>query len=267
MSRREASSDDSPTEDSSTLSPSSATQCGKKEQQPQDESDGSSETSSHWLSPFTNVIKLETLESPVGQFVSPTSTDSSLGLTGSTSTQNSLFDFNSIWQLSESSSSSALKNISKVVSSISDGARLECGFSLSVFDPVDDVRVPHVSAGLQTPLDEQATCYFLSNFVLSLSTGQGPSLFNFVLRILRWENIDDTPFPMAFTAVSLAALAGRPNSRHLLSKSRIYYSVALTQLKDVLKDKRRAKHDTSLAAAILLSFYEVRRLQEGPNTS
>ncbi|KAH8770069.1 hypothetical protein F5883DRAFT_458203 [Diaporthe sp. PMI_573] len=116
--------------------------------------------------------------------------------------------------------------------------------------------VAPVCPGLQTPLDEQATCFFLSNFVLTLSTGQNPGLFSFALKILQAPGIKETPFPMAFTAVSLAALAGRPNSRHLLPKSQIYYSTALVQLKEVLQDKKRATDDATLATAILLSFYE-----------
>ncbi|KAF3765668.1 hypothetical protein M406DRAFT_217855, partial [Cryphonectria parasitica EP155] len=115
---------------------------------------------------------------------------------------------------------------------------------------------PPVLPGLQTPLDEQATCFFLSNFVLCPSSVQDSCLFNFVLKILEWDNLKDTPFPMAFTAVSIASLAGRPNSRHLFPRSRIYYSTALVQLQEAIKDKDRAKKDTSLAAAILLSFYE-----------
>lgn len=173
------------------------------------------------------------------------------------STQDFSFDLNTEWSLPETwlSSSNPIDGIAKsIMSSSFDG--MTWGHSSTPSSPDTWAFSPPVLPGLQTPLDEQAACFFLSNFVLTLTSGQN-CLFSFVLKILQWDGIQDTPFPMAFAAVSLAALAGRPNSRHLLQTSRVYYSTALLQLKEVLKDKDQAKHDTSLAAAILLSFYEV----------
>lgn len=244
-----------PSDESPTKSTHSVATSGQQRQNSPHLSDGSWETRSTWSSPSTEVSTLKrTFKSPTLAFTSPTLSDVNITVVPPF-TQDLPFDFNSAWPLPEMSLSSPLSNMAKTISSSFDGTRVQFGVSLN--SPGHDASSPTVSPGLQTPLDEQATCYFLSNFVLSLSAGQNLGLFNFVLKILRWEGIKDTPFPMAFTAVSLAALAGRPNSRHLISKSRIYYSTALAQLKDVLRDKDRAKHDTSLATAILLSFYEV----------
>lgn len=220
-------------------------------------SDASWETKSTWSSPSTTIASLQgTFTSPTFTFTSPTVTD--INLTFPSSDQDLQFDFNSTdWSsLPSDNLYSPINSIAKAISSSFDGTTLQFGASLS--SPVDDGSCLSVLPGLQTPLDEQATCYFLSNFVLSVSASKHPSLFDFVLKMIRLEGIENTPFSMAFTAVSVAALAGRPNSRHLFPKSRIYYSTALAQFKAVLKDKELAKHDTSLATAILLSFYEVR---------
>lgn len=246
---RGTSSDESPTK--STHSAATSRQRRRNSPHP---SDDSWETRSTWSSPSTGVARLNgTFKSPTLTFTSPTLSD--IDFTAPFFAEELPFDFNSTWASPETSLLSPVSSMAKAISSSFDGTRVQFGVSFA--DSVNDAPSPTVFPGLQTPLDEQATCYFLSNFVLSLSAGQNPCLFNFVLKILRWDGIKDTPFSMAFTAVSLAALAGRPNSRHLSSKSRIYYSTALAQLKDVLKDKDRAKHDTSLATAILLSFYEV----------
>lgn len=244
-------------------------------------SESSWETRSTWSSSPTSQIGRLTSpgawsssRSPVDAFTSAVLDFSLLSSSSSSSSASQQqeppsFDFNAAWgSLPETSLSTPIRKMAKSISSSFsfDGAMLD--FS-AVFDSEgvgrfgrDGSSSPHpppppLLSGLQTPLDEQATCFFMSNFVLSLSSGQNPCLFNFILKILKWEGIKDTPFPMALTAVSLAALSGRPNSRHLLPKSRVYYSTALLQLKDVIKEKERAKHDTSLATAILLSFYEV----------
>lgn len=173
------------------------------------------------------------------------------------------FDFNSTWSLPQARFAVPIKRVCEELSKWDFNSTLN-GTMWSFGEAAEDgsdsnqlARHVAVPSGLQTPLDEQATCFFLSNFVLEISDGQSPGLFSFVLSVLQSPGIKNTPFPMAFAAVSLAALAGRPNSRHLIHKSRIYYSTALVQLKEVLKSKRLAKNDTSLATALLMSFYEV----------
>lgn len=246
------SSDESPTKSSH----SAAAISRQRRQNSPHQSDASWETRSAWSSPTTSLSALQgVFTSPNVSFTSPTTSD--INLTVSPFNQDFLFDFNSeSWRsIPEQNLKSPISSIAKAISSSFDGTTVQFGTSFS--DSVHDASSPSVLPGLQTPLDEQATCYFLSNFVLSVSAQKNPSLFDFVLKMIRWEGIENTPFSMAFTAVSVAALAGRPNSRHLFPKSRIYYSMALAQLKAAIKDKDLAKHDTSLATAILLSFYEV----------
>ncbi|KKY38030.1 putative negative acting factor [Diaporthe ampelina] len=249
---KDTSSDESPTK--STHSASGSLARGRSSPHA---SDGSWETltQSAWSSPASQVASLNRSSR------SPTSSNGFgvFDFTYSSPTQDNSFDFNSAWSLPAAGYSIPIKRVAEALGSWDfsrsfDGTTWGCGDS---FNNGVGSSVAPVCPGLQTPLDEQATCFFLSNFVLTLSTGQNPGLFSFVLKILQAPGIKDTPFPMAFTAVSLAALAGRPNSRHLLTKSQIYYSTALVQLKDVLQDRKRATDDTTLATAILLSFYEV----------
>lgn len=263
---QDISSDDSPTKPAHSRTSSSSASVIRRQsstQFPEDSWDTISKSA--WSSPSSEVAVLQsTSVSPTTAFHSPTDVFGTtvFDFTVPTSTQDFLFDFNSTWAIpsTETGFSSPIEGLTGTTTSSFDGSST-WGLNNSHLDP--DRRfgwsrtTTPVLPSLQTPLDEQATCFFLSNFVVSVTAGPSASLFSFVLKMLQWDGLQETPFPMAFTAVSLAALAGRPNSRHLLPTSRIYYSTALMQLKEVLKDKDRAKHDTSLAAAIMLSFYEV----------
>ncbi|KAK7434466.1 hypothetical protein Landi51_13490 [Colletotrichum acutatum] len=113
--------------------------------------------------------------------------------------------------------------------------------------------MPHT---LQTPLDQQATCYFLANYVLAPPTGVGRGILTFVLPLLNMPSYQASPLQSAFSAVSMAALAGRPNSRRLSSMAHLHYSKALEDLTRAMQDKIAVRQDTTLASAILLAFYE-----------
>lgn len=193
--------------------------------------------------------------------LSPQDTSEVAGAGGAMTLADPHFDFNSpVGSTPLTTFQDTAKRLVKGFKVSFEGTTVRYGAGQHADLETTDAPLPLVR-GLQTPLDQQATCYLLSNFVLTVSGDQGNSLFNFLLNMLKWDGIDETPFPMAFTAASIAAFAGRPNSRHLLPQSRVYYSTALVQLKQAIKDENRAKHDTSLAAAILLSFYEASPFQ------
>ncbi|WQF82563.1 Putative zn(2)Cys(6) fungal-type DNA-binding domain, fungal transcription factor [Colletotrichum destructivum] len=113
--------------------------------------------------------------------------------------------------------------------------------------------MPHT---LQTPLDQQATCYFLANYVLAPPTGVGRGILTFVLPLLNMPSYQTSPLQSAFSAVSMAALAGRPHSRRLSSMANLHYSKALEDLTRAMQDRIAVRQDTTLASAILLAFYE-----------
>ncbi|KXH29733.1 hypothetical protein CSIM01_05499 [Colletotrichum simmondsii] len=80
--------------------------------------------------------------------------------------------------------------------------------------------MPHT---LQTPLDQQATCYFLANYVLAPPTG-----------------LSSVSFAVRF----LSCINGRSGCK------------ALEDLTRAMQDRLAVRQDTTLASAILLAFYE-----------
>lgn len=112
-------------------------------------------------------------------------------------------------------------------------------------------------ARLTIPLDQQAKCFFLPNFVVSPPEGLGRGVLTFLLSLLETPVAHSTVMAKAFSTISMVALSRRSNSRTLLNQAQEYYCDAITQLDADLRDSIKAKEDTTWAAAILLSFYEV----------
>ncbi|KAF4626606.1 hypothetical protein G7Y89_g11546 [Cudoniella acicularis] len=63
-------------------------------------------------------------------------------------------------------------------------------------------------------------------------------------------------FLAAFSAVALAALGTRPNSKALLPKADMAYVKALKKINCTLRDAQMASDDSMLAAVLMLSFFE-----------
>lgn len=109
---------------------------------------------------------------------------------------------------------------------------------------------------LSTPIDQQAACFFLSNYVLVPEEGTMRGYLDFLVPILKRPKPDQS-FILAFTAVGLAALGTRPNSKTLLPKADYFYVKALKQINVALQDSKRSMDDATLAAILLLSVFEV----------
>jgi hypothetical protein len=77
---------------------------------------------------------------------------------------------------------------------------------------------PFITAHMITPIDQQAACYFLSNFVLVPETGTMRGYLDFVLPLMK-TNKPSRSLVQAFSAVAFAALGTRPNSKTLLPKA------------------------------------------------
>lgn len=116
---------------------------------------------------------------------------------------------------------------------------------------------PFLTAHMTTPIHQQAACYFLSNFVLLPEAGAMKGYLDFIIPLLK--QVDPSP-PLlhAFSAVSLAALGTRPNSKSLLPKADVWYVEALKEITVALKDPIVASSDSTLAAVMLLASFEVR---------
>lgn len=112
-----------------------------------------------------------------------------------------------------------------------------------------------ICAQISTPIDQQATCFFLANFVLLPAQHTMRGYFDFILPLLKGK--PDPSLSMAFTAVATASLGTRPNSKALLPQADLCYVKALTKITATLRDARTASSDSTLAAVLLLSFFEV----------
>jgi hypothetical protein len=112
-------------------------------------------------------------------------------------------------------------------------------------------------AALSVPVDVQAPCYFMSNFVMT-SQSTGPGYFDFLMPLVKSES-PDSHFSLAFSAVALASLAKRPSARGtpLFVEAVGLYTKALKAINIALQTPAHQKTDQTLAAILMLGFFEV----------
>ncbi len=113
-----------------------------------------------------------------------------------------------------------------------------------------------LGTSLLVPVDQQASCYFLSDFVLIPSSGRGFGYHQFICGLLQRNKVLPS-FESAYKAVSTLALARRPNCRSLQLQAHAFYSKALKEVNRALQDETEAKDDQTLGSVLLLAFYEV----------
>lgn len=115
-------------------------------------------------------------------------------------------------------------------------------------------------ASLVTPVEQQATCYLLSDYVLvSEMPGGRRGYYKFAYKILT-KGDPSRCLLSAFKAVSFVALASRPNSHHLMIEAESHYSKALREVNKAIQDPAQVKSDQTLGAVLLLAFYEVSQM-------
>ncbi|KAJ4255036.1 hypothetical protein NW762_009840 [Fusarium torreyae] len=109
---------------------------------------------------------------------------------------------------------------------------------------------------LQLPVDQQATCHFLSNFVLLPSHDNTRGWMEFVVPLLKSETVAPS-FKLAFDACAIASLGNRVGpGTNFESKALGYYTKALSATFTALKDPVLSKEDSTLAAVLLLGLFE-----------
>lgn len=115
------------------------------------------------------------------------------------------------------------------------------------------------SNALAIPVEQQAPCFFLQNYTLPPSDG-GRGYFDFLAPLMRSEG-PDSQLSVAFSAVSMASLANRPNTKGrdagLMSKAVGLYAKALKATNLALQNPVQQKTDQTLAAILMLGFFEV----------
>lgn len=118
------------------------------------------------------------------------------------------------------------------------------------------------SQALSVPIEQQAPCFFVTNFILPSSDtrGTGTGFFDYLAPLMKTAGLDST-LSVAFQAVAMAALANRPNSRGrgLLPKAMGQYAKALKATNLALQNPAQQKSDQTLASILMLGFFEVCR--------
>lgn len=113
-----------------------------------------------------------------------------------------------------------------------------------------------VSCQLSPPINERATCFFLSNFVLLPRGVTGKGNLDFLMPLVYAARSTETTLMLALNAVAHVALANQPDARKLIPLADSQYVIALNQVNKDLQDPEKAKQDATLAAVFLLSLYE-----------
>jgi hypothetical protein len=110
---------------------------------------------------------------------------------------------------------------------------------------------------LSTPVDQQAVCFFVTNYVLvpgpESMTARGH--LDFLLPLLKSQPAN-SPLALTFTSVGLATLAVRQDSRALMPMASTSYIKALKHINFALQDPSTAMSDTTLATILLLTVFE-----------
>ncbi|KAG4436391.1 hypothetical protein IFR05_008114 [Cadophora sp. M221] len=110
---------------------------------------------------------------------------------------------------------------------------------------------------LTIPLDQQAPCFFVSNFVIAPRL-ESRGYFDFIMPMLKTESAN-SHLSLAFSAVAMASLANRPNTRGqrmLFSQAIGQYAKALKATNLALQTPVHQKTDATLAAILMLGFFE-----------
>ncbi|KZL80207.1 negative acting factor [Colletotrichum incanum] len=116
----------------------------------------------------------------------------------------------------------------------------------------------NVPGGLLNPLDEQASCLFLSEFVNVPLTPTARGYYSFLPRYLGRGDIS-VCLSLAFKATSMAALAMR-QSKGLrgpaLLRAQEHHVSALRAVGQAIADPTEVDNDQTLGAVLMLAFYE-----------
>ncbi|KAI1338099.1 hypothetical protein F5Y15DRAFT_131226 [Xylariaceae sp. FL0016] len=122
----------------------------------------------------------------------------------------------------------------------------------AIKSPLEQALVPQ----LNTPVEHQASCHFVSNFILIPKEGSTVGFLDFVVPLLK----QDGPLnhlQHAFNACSMSFLNNRAATGDKLQDQAFYeYTRALNATNTALRDPRQQKTDATLAAVLLLGLFE-----------
>jgi hypothetical protein len=110
-------------------------------------------------------------------------------------------------------------------------------------------------SALEVSAEQQAVCFFFSNYVLELSK-PNKSVYDYLPTFYNHES-GKSPLTCAITALGLAGLSYRRSEPSLLSASKSVYSSALHLTNEALRNPVTAVTDATLISVLLLGLYEV----------
>jgi len=110
---------------------------------------------------------------------------------------------------------------------------------------------------MQVPFEQQAPCYFVSNFVLTPRHAVRGHC-DFLLPMLKNES-PTSAISLAFQAVAMGAMSNKPNFRGRVWSGQVIaqYIKALKATNLALQNPAKQKSDQTLAAVLMLGMFEV----------
>ncbi|KAI1656063.1 hypothetical protein F4813DRAFT_391046 [Daldinia decipiens] len=135
--------------------------------------------------------------------------------------------------------------------STSGDMRVSLVFANSTKPPIKQALI----RPLNIPIEQQASCSFVSNFVLIPGEGNGRAFMDFIIPLLK-EN-SQGHLQNAFNACSMAFLNNRGGVCSRFSDRALYeYTKALNGTNAALRNPETQLADTTLAAVLLLGLFE-----------
>ncbi|QSZ31434.1 hypothetical protein DSL72_000999 [Monilinia vaccinii-corymbosi] len=152
-------------------------------------------------------------------------------------------------------------SMSSASSSETEIAYLTTGRDLTKFgsdnDPSSSSHPLGIQVGFTSSIEQQAPCFFVSNYVIVPQNGQMRGSFDYILPLIKTES-PRSALSLSFQAVAMASLANRPNARGspLMNLALEQYTKALRVVNLALQNPVHQKTDQTLASILLLGFFE-----------
>ncbi|KAI2627532.1 hypothetical protein GGR54DRAFT_418216 [Hypoxylon sp. NC1633] len=144
-------------------------------------------------------------------------------------------------------------SVQKKVKSDSSSPKLQVSpvFANGIKSSLEQAVIP----ALGIPVDHQASCHFVSNFILVPQGGSTRGFMDFVIPLLKEKS--QGHLQHAFNACSMAFLSNRAGTGGRFADKALHeYTKALNETNAALRDPERQLADSTLTAVLLLGLFE-----------
>ena len=139
-----------------------------------------------------------------------------------------------------------------------DSSSFSGALSTTLSDDTKPSAEQAVIPALSVPVEQRATCLFVSNFILMSKPGCNRGFLEYLIPLLSQDSRENH-LQHAFNSCALALLHNRGSPGSKLGEMALSeYSRALSHTNAALRDPRAQKEDSTLAAVLLLGMFEVR---------